>query len=238
MTTAVPADDSAPAQWIAAAVREFRYDVGSLVTYDFPAYARVFHPAIRMVKVDGEEAKEEELSWSYVCTVTGRTPHAAMQWESIAGSLAGGNSPLWSTDPWPGSLTRNQVTRLVAILGAHTVTPQRCYFAMWTGADLRSSDRAAPTVQLGIREMVLLSGPIEASTASSDPDHFQSPSLWWPEDHAWCVATDVDLDSTYVGGSRECVEALTTDDHIEAMPISAGDSVTRDSDRLNAAEGP
>ena len=28
-----------------------------------------------------------------------------------------------------------------------------------------------------------------------------SPSIWWPEDRAWCVATDIDLFDTYVGGS-------------------------------------
>ncbi|MFI1996321.1 hypothetical protein [Actinoplanes sp. NPDC020271] len=208
------------------------------MTYDFPAYARVFHPVIRVNKVNGEEDKEEELTWSYVCKITGRTAHASMQWESIAGSLAHGNSPLWSTDPWQGSLTRNQVIRLIATLGAHTSTPNRCYFAIWTGADLRTSDRAAPVVRIGNRDMVLLSGPIEAATTLSEPGHFQSPSLWWPEDHAWCVATDPDLDSTYVGGGRECVEALTADDHLEALPIAARDSVTRNSDTLNAAEAP
>ena len=38
-----------------------------------------------------------------------------------------------------------------------------------------------------------------------------SPNIWWPEDHAWCVATDIDLFDTYVGGSRECIKAILSD---------------------------
>jgi hypothetical protein len=34
------------------------------------------------------------------------------------------------------------------------------------------------------------------------------PNLIWPADHAWFVQSEVDLDSTLVGGSRSLVDAL------------------------------
>lgn len=47
-----------------------------------------------------------------------------------------------------------------------------------------------------------------------------SPNVWWPEDRAWCVATDIDLYDTYVGGSVECVQAVLDHPDLEALPTS------------------
>jgi hypothetical protein len=44
----------------------------------------------------------------------------------------------------------------------------------------------------------------------------QVPDLWWPEDRAWFVATDTDLDWTYVGGSEEFIADVAA-----AFPDSA-----------------
>ena len=38
-------NDVSPANWIVASVRNFQYDVGSLLPVTFEAYARVLHPA-------------------------------------------------------------------------------------------------------------------------------------------------------------------------------------------------
>jgi hypothetical protein len=39
--------------------------------------------------------------------------------------------------------------------------------------------------------------------------------------------------TTYVGGGPECIDALVTDDELEAMPVSIDQPVTLDSDQLN-----
>jgi hypothetical protein len=57
--------------------------------------------------------------------------------------------------------------------------------------------------------------------------------LWWPDDHAWCVATDVDLMSTYVGGSADCIDRLVFDDELEAMVVPGDQSVQFDADTIN-----
>lgn len=47
----------------------------------------------------------------------------------------------------------------------------------------------------------------------------QSPSLFWPADDAWCVASEIDFDSTLVGGSSALVQAITDSAALEAFAI-------------------
>ena len=63
-----------------------------------------------------------------------------------------------------------------------------------------------------------------------------SPNIWWPEDRAWCVATDIDLCYTYIGGSRECIEAILSTPDLEALPATLDASTYLTSDTINAPE--
>lgn len=54
------------------------------------------------------------------------------------------------------------------------------------------------------------------------PPSALSPSLVWPADHAWVLVSEVDWDSTVVGGSAALVEALCADPEIEALPLPPG----------------
>jgi hypothetical protein len=65
---------------------------------------------------------------------------------------------------------------------------------------------------------------------SFDP---QSPNLFWPADKAWCVATEIDLDSTYVGGSAALIAAILSDERLEAFPADVTDDITAGSDEIN-----
>jgi hypothetical protein len=47
------------------------------------------------------------------------------------------------------------------------------------------------------------------------------------------VATDVDLMSTYVGASRPCIAALIGDPQLEAMEVSADQTVHCETDTIN-----
>jgi hypothetical protein len=60
------------------------------------------------------------------------------------------------------------------------------------------------------RTYFLLSGHVSAAERFRFGEHwFQSPNVWWPDDRAWLVHTEIDYHSTYVGGSRGLVEELT-----------------------------
>jgi len=56
----------------------------------------------------------------------------------------------------------------------------------------------------------------------------QSPNLWWPRDHAWCVASEIDFCSTYLGGSRALVERVLADESLEAIPVRLEDRGIKD----------
>jgi len=62
---------------------------------------------------------------------------------------------------------------------------------------------------------------------------WQSPNLCWPDDRAWCVATEIDLPETYVAGSEDCIERIQADDQLEAMRMGADARVDIDADTLN-----
>jgi hypothetical protein len=113
-----------------------------------------------------------------------------------------------------------------------------------------------PRVVLPGREYILFEGPLDAATEMGErsgeqvaaahpdldvrasginPDLFtpQSPSLFWPDDHAWCVATEIDLDSTYIGGTHALVDAILADTRFESWPADPDDRIDMGADEIN-----
>ncbi len=48
-------------------------------------------------------------------------------------------------------------------------------------------------------------------------------NLWWPSDRTWCVASEIDLQWTYVGGSAELIDRVLLDDRMETLSAAPGD---------------
>ena len=65
------------------------------------------------------------------------------------------------------------------------------------------------------------------------PNQWQSPSAWWPADHAWATSSGTDLDSTLVGGSRALVDELLDDERLEVVPWPVDGSLWSDADTVN-----
>ena len=63
---------------------------------------------------------------------------------------------------------------------------------------------------------------------------WQSPSAWWPADHAWVTSNDTDLDSTLVGGTRALVDDLLADARLEVLPWHTDGSLWSGADTLNS----
>lgn len=61
----------------------------------------------------------------------------------------------------------------------------------------------------------------------------QSPSLLWPSDRAWVLVSEIDYDSTIVGGGDELVRELCDDRRLEALPVREGTLLTDSSDEVN-----
>jgi hypothetical protein len=84
------------------------------------------------------------------------------------------------------------------------------------------------------RDVVLVRGPIDAAARNLAPEpHEQSANLWWPADRSWCVVTDIDLMSSYVGGSAACIAELLARPGLEVAPATPDDPVAVD--QVNAS---
>jgi hypothetical protein len=101
---------------------------------------------------------------------------------------------------------------------------------VWQPGMLSDEISRGPRLQLPDRGHVLFRGSISeladpewpSAVPWADGEWTRSPSVIWPEDRSWFLATDVDADSTLVGGSTELIQALCADDRIEAHTIREG----------------
>jgi hypothetical protein len=82
----------------------------------------------------------------------------------------------------------------------------------------------------GGRDMLLFDGPVEAvvSIGASAPIDGQiyrrrCPQWWWPEDHHWFVATEIDYPWTYVGGPAGLIHEIIEDTGLEGVEVSPAD---------------
>jgi hypothetical protein len=235
-----PSDDVHAADWVVRRLADRSHRVSMLLPPGLAAYARLLHPIVT------ETAAGRRLTrWRDVAAPAGLLPlDRDLQFASIAaGARQHAGAPLH------GELPSEDRQRLLRLLGAHTSTAQRCWFCVWDGygpADAahrpgrastqvftRASDRPSrppdrqdvpqrPTVRGFLeRRYLLYLGALTESLELSVP-----PGLWWPDDHAWCAASDADLDSTYVGGSAELVGELLADPQLEALPAEPSDLIT------------
>lgn len=250
-------DDLTPAKWIAERLHPFAQDAGAIIPPGFDAYARIFHPAMRRV---GQT--QVPVTWREIADSNLRVHHPEMQFGALVTRvgtpvrLSHRQPQPGLFDSWPkiGSLPLDLARILVDVLGDHTTTRDHCWFAAWEGwgdpafATLHwSKDSPVPPLPLDIpkpkthtfhvpgRDYYIARGPVTAAldTVYGAVSHYQSASIWWPDDRAWCVATEVDFDWTYIGGSNECIAAVLRHPDLEALPARISDGVSYASDPIN-----
>lgn len=61
----------------------------------------------------------------------------------------------------------------------------------------------------------------------------QSPSILWPDDHSWVLATEIDYDSTLIAGTSALISELSQTPGIEVLPIHLDADLTRQGDTVN-----
>jgi hypothetical protein len=105
--------------------------------------------------------------------------------------------------------------QVLRILGKHTATPATTYAGIWEGWTSRGPCPDAPRVEIPNRTMLLFVGPIgvmrDAPTLAwyGSVQGYQEPHLVWPEDHAWCLACEVDEEVEFsVGCSDDAARAV------------------------------
>ncbi|WP_394247877.1 hypothetical protein [Arthrobacter pityocampae] len=61
------------------------------------------------------------------------------------------------------------------------------------------------------------------------------PQLIWPADHAWAIASEIDVDSTLIGGTYGFINELVEHSAIEAVRVGGRTDLTWDADDINRA---
>jgi hypothetical protein len=249
-------DDVGQADWIGTRLAPFGSGVvASVVPGGFAAYARVLHPAEDPYTGDRLVRWAAVAAWSglplrsdsqfhsvalppdrpvFPAPWSGQGPRRGSMYPPDAEVLAELLRP-WTTTPdqcwfcvWDGYGWDN----------VRVVTATRMDVAGQPGPPreargklpdpIRAAVRQGPRVRLPARDYLLYRGPVEAAVATVGlAGDQQTANLWWPEDRAWCVATEIDLPSTYVGGQAGLIERLVSDDRIEALPAGPEDNVAR-----------
>jgi hypothetical protein len=248
-------DGSAAGGWILPALRDgFGGHVKQQVPQIYAAYARILHPAF--------DEQHEEVTWAEVTRRLGTIAHRGMQWHAIVGSWDPSNfrDSRWAGgDPSIGELQEDKLDELCALLASHTATAASVYFGMSTirsGVEEEWPD--APLLAQPARTWVVLHGPLtavdqimlgnrhgfviyaypegeEPPPGYEPPERFRRevPNLIWPEDRAWFVASEYDLDSTLVGGTRALIDAILAAPGLEAWEVDGEVSLQSDADKLN-----
>jgi hypothetical protein len=246
--------DLEPAEWIIDRMLPWGPDVGTrvgaIVPIGYDAYVRLFHHVEQPIATERTRWR-----WSEIAERSGRIMHAAVQFDRFR----------WPHRPQLGSLDRDEATALVRMLRSHTMTSNRCWFAIWNGyAQLTGSMRIrvageepgvlawlprgtrrsdpiepprgladAPTVSLPNREYFLYRGRIHIVPRFEHLSGvLQTPNMWWPDDRAWFVATEIDFDSTLVACSRDCADAFLRGE-LETLEVSAETRLDIEGDTIN-----
>jgi hypothetical protein len=201
----------------------------------FEAYARVLHPAWAP-----SEHKDTTLRWAAVAAWSGRTIHALAQWESLCSpATAADPVPPFEAPPDKDGLDPDGLAELCDVLAVHTRTPDDCFIGVWEGYGWPVEEWAGPDVlDLENRSYLVRRAPLALALEVGwrpVPDRLvvEPPSLLWPADRAWFVASDTDLDSTYLGGSAALIEALLAHSELEVWPVAPEDPIAIDGDGIN-----
>jgi hypothetical protein len=256
-------DGAAAGAWIAPALRDgFGGYTKQQVPQIYEAYARILHPArddeghgvtwAEAARRLGTRA-HREMQWHAIVGSYDPFNFTDSRW-------SGGN-------PRTGELAEDKLDQLCLILARHTGTPDTTFFGMSTiRSGVADEWPDAPQLEQPAREWVVLKGPLaavdqialsnrhgfsfgfvvhsdgrrEAVSGDEVPERFgrEVPNLIWPEDRAWFVASEVDFDSTLVGGSRALIDALLAAPDLDVWEVDGEVSLQSDADKLNPVPEP
>ena len=239
--------DVSQADWVKERLNDLMTGtVSSIVPAGFDAYARILHP------VETPLHGDRLVRWRDVANWGGHVLTAQSQWLTVAMPEVQPKHPRpWrSQGPDLGSLYPDDARALTEIAGRFTDTPQRCWCCIWEGFGWWSRSWLLPPGQLATspppspvpieakdwpkvhtryRDYFLYEESLETSFVEAiEILEGHSPNLWWPSDHAWCVATEIDFDSTYVGGSKPFIDAILQSEELEAFEVGSTDTTSAD----------
>lgn len=135
--------------------------------------------------------------------------------QTVVFSRRGGRDPEWLSDSRPTGWEHPEIAA-----------------AGW----LELPGRECLLFSLDVRTLADPGWAREAGFATASGTTVQTPLALWPDDRAWYLATEVDFDSTVIGGSRALVDAvleLSEQGALEALPLPEVVDLSSLGDRVN-----
>lgn len=195
--------------------------VGAFVPEGYPAYGRLLHPAR---SVSGPE----RWRWSAIAARRGVSIGAEVNFRALTDWRDGPEPPAPYLAPNRGSLEAEDCLVLADVLAKSVGQSQKCWYCLWDGyglPDLPAPREGPPRLHLEHEDCLLFTGPLRSVMNFRSEGWFQSPTVWWSDDRAWCISTPVESFSTYIAGSEALLNALTSESKLEVLPIGVDEPV-------------
>ncbi|MBT0567335.1 hypothetical protein [Williamsia sp. CHRR-6] len=123
------------------------------------------------------------------------------------------------------------MAELCAVLADATSTPERCYFAVWSGYHgVTQCISGTRTFRVPNRQYQLYSGSVAdaqswADAPATGPTIFLNPpAMVWPADHAWFIACDTDSHWAGIGADVPVIARLVERADLDIMNASPWDT--------------
>ncbi|WP_154675616.1 hypothetical protein [Parafrankia elaeagni] len=207
--------------WPVSVLRRTDGLVAGLVPGGFDSYLRILNPFY--------DHRSPVVRWRDVAEDVGRKFDAETSYTDLIGPTQV-SAQLYGA-PIRGSLSENDTALLASVLDSHTADPNDCLFAVWDGYgwfNVAAADAGGPQRLVGpYLPYLLFAGHLAAATSVRAGTYFQSPTLWWPAERTWCVATDPDTYSTYIGGNGDLIRHLESESSLENIRVQLTDASCR-----------
>lgn len=227
INTAVPVTDPAAVDWAAERFQGTSSQLSGQVPLGFEAYCRMLHRPESSNDVPPPR-------WADIAAETGAIVHPAVQWHRLIGGTDA-DKDLYASwrgfSPRHGQLDPDSFAALLPHLVHATPDPEGTVFGFWSGHfDVRPGGSSGFTqaefdtarYTLAGRELILLQGNV-AAMAEQVTQHPQTvgrfPMVMWPRDRSWYALSEIDFDSTLVGGRTDLIESLINDVKLESFRV-------------------
>lgn len=224
-----------PANWLSGLNRSARVD--GIVPAGFESYLRIFHKAHPAGTAGPRSGAAREASWEDVASALGRQLAPETKWADLSGAYGEPASAQGLGTVYPPEEGRLDAAGYRALARVLTKTSDGPFLAaFWTGWDPISADseaarviRRGDTVVIQGEQYVLFSlesGEMADASWMSAPafgwteGNGLTPNYLWPPGGSWCLGTNIDLDSSILGGPARVLSEVESLPELEALYVT------------------
>lgn len=234
------ASDHSVADWISSNTFGRTSSLSYHVPQTFEAYCRILH------RPESTHCAKT-VRWLEIAAETGAEMHPAVQWHRIIGGdqVVDIYSEWHGYEPRMGQLDIESFVSLIEKFVEVNKPSDRIFIAFWKGhfdmqlggsSGLTLEESKSRRFQIAGREYLVFEGKLETlhNQINRCADSVgRLPGVLWPEDCSWYAISEVDFDSTLVGGDMELVERIVNDSYMEAMVVAPELDLSSESDTVN-----